>query len=98
MDTSKHGGRNPLVDAVQDLDILGGRGPREAELDAIRGEKVADRVEDDPRFGRVAADPGRGVEAANPAGSFEAFLTMMGGGAGPQALAGTEQAQAGGGE
>lgn len=93
IDTEKTGGRNPLVDAVAELDILGGRGKRDAELDAIRGEKVADRIEDDPRFSRVAADPAKGVEAANPDGSFEAFVAMMGGGmGGPAAMPGIEQA------
>ena len=80
VDTSKHGGRNPLVDAAMDLDILGGRTDAERELDAIRGEKVADRIEDDPRLAaKVAADPEHGVEADNGAGSYEAFLTMFGG-------------------
>jgi hypothetical protein len=60
--------------AVQAISITGDRDLREAELDAMRGEKVADRIEDDPRFGRQAADPDRGVEAANPGGSFEALM------------------------
>lgn len=96
IDTEKTGGRNPLVDAAQDLDIFGGRSAedqeREAELDAIRGEKVADRIEDDPRFSKVAADPAKGVEASNPDGSFEAMLRMFGGGMGPPAMPGIEQA------
>jgi hypothetical protein len=87
IDTKETGGRNPLVDAAQELDILGGRSERDRErdreLDAIRGEKVADRIEDDPRFSKVAADPERGVEAANPDGSFEAMLAMMSGGTSP---------------
>ncbi len=93
IDTEKTGGRNPLVDAAQALDILGGQSEEEKELDRIRGPRVADRIEDDPRFSRVAADPAAGVEASNPSGSFEAFLAMMGGAAGgPVAMPGIEQA------
>lgn len=90
MDTSKHGGRNPLADAALEIDIFGGDSERDAmerELDKIRGEKVADRIEDDPRLKAsrpVAADPGTGVEASNPVGSFEIFQKMMGG---PRGLA-----------
>lgn len=79
VDPDRHGGRNPLVEMAQALDIMGGQDPREAELDRIRGPKVADRIEDDPRFGKVQADPERGVEAANAEGSFEAFMTKFGG-------------------
>ena len=95
IDTDKTGGRNPLVEAAQSLDILGGRSPEEEELDRMRGPKVADRVEDDPRLQLkpVAADPDHGVEAANPVGSFEGFLAMMGGGMGPPALADTDKAR-----
>ena len=94
IDTEKTGGRNPLVDAAQALDILGGKTEEEKELDRIRGPRVADRIEDDPRFSRVAADPRKGVEAENPQGSFEAFMAMMGGGTSP-GMAGVE-AQANG--
>lgn len=83
VDTDKTGGRNPLVEAVKEIDVFAGQPDRDRELDAIRGEKVADRLEDDPRFQRVAADPSRGVEAANGTGSFEALMTLMGGGAKP---------------
>jgi hypothetical protein len=93
IDPDKHGGRNPLVDAAQALDILGGRTPEE-ELDRMRGPRVADRIEDDPRFARVAADPAKGIEAANPDGSFEAMMHMLGGGTSP-AIPGIE-AQANG--
>lgn len=98
IDTEKTGGRNPLVDMAQQLDFLGGRSEEERELDAIRGEKVADRIEDDPRFAPVAADPDKGVEAANPQGSFEAMIRMFGGGMGPAAIPGIEQAASGGGD
>lgn len=64
---------------AMEIDILGGRSEAELELDRIRGEKVADRVEDDPRFNRVAADPAQGVEAANAGGSYEGFMAMFGG-------------------
>lgn len=96
IDTDKTGGRNPLVELAQSLDILGGRTDAERELDEMRGPKVADRVEDDPRLQLkpVAADPGRGVEAANPEGSFEAMIRLMGGGAGKPAMPGIEQAMA----
>lgn len=83
IDTEKTGGRNPLVDAAQALDILGGRTPEEEELDRMRGPVVADRIEDDPRFSRVAADPAKGVEASNPDGSFERMMAMLGGGSSP---------------
>jgi hypothetical protein len=79
IDTKQHGGRNPLVEMAAAIDIFGGKSPEEQELDRIRGPKVADHVEDDPRFGKVAADPAAGVEASNAAGSYEAFMTMMGG-------------------
>lgn len=72
-------GKNPLVEAARDIDIFAGQSARdrerERELDAIRGEKVADDWRDDPRLARpVAADPESGVEAANAAGSFESFM------------------------
>jgi hypothetical protein len=79
VDTKAHGGKNPLVELAASIDIFGGKSPEEQELDRIRGPKVADSVEDDPRFGKVAADPDAGVEAANASGSYEAFMAMMGG-------------------
>lgn len=79
VDTDKTGGRNPLVELAQSIDIFSSKTPEERELDRIRGPKVADRVEDDPRFARVAADPAAGVEAGNSAGSYEAFASMFGG-------------------
>jgi hypothetical protein len=79
VDTEANGGRNPLVELAAGIDIFGGKSPEEQELDRIRGPKVADSIEDDPRFGKVAADPAAGVEASNSAGSFEAFATMFGG-------------------
>ena len=98
IDTEKTGGRNPLVDAAQALDILGGKTEAEKELDRIRGPVVCERWEDDPRFSKVAADPGKGVEASNPSGSFEAMIRMMGGGTSP-AVPGIEaQANGDGGE
>lgn len=79
IDTDKTGGKNPLVELAQSIDILGNKSPEEQELDRIRGPKVADSIADDPRFGKVAADPDTGQEAANGQGSFEAFMTMFGG-------------------
>jgi hypothetical protein len=79
VDTDKHGGRNPLVELAASLDIFGTRSPEEQELDRIRGPRVADRLEDDARFGKTAADPAAGVEASNSEGSYEAFMAMMGG-------------------
>jgi hypothetical protein len=79
IDPAQHGGRNPLVEMAASIDIFGGRSAEERELDRIRGPKVADSVEDDARFGKVAADPEAGVEASNSAGSYEAFMAMMGG-------------------
>ena len=67
IDTDKTGGRNPLVEMAQSLDILGGKTEAERELDEMRGPKVADRGEDDPRLQLarpVAADPRAGVEAS----------------------------------
>lgn len=101
IDTEQTGGRNPLVDLAQSLDILGGKTEAERDLDAMRGPKVADRWEDDPRLQEsrpVAADPARGVEASNPDGSFEAMIKMFGGGgSGKAAMPGIEQAAAEGG-
>jgi hypothetical protein len=97
IDTEKTGGRNPLVEMAQSLDILGGKSEAERALDEMRGPKVADRMEDDPRLQTtrpVAADPDQGVEAANPAGSLEAMIQMFGGGAGKTAIPGIEQAAA----
>lgn len=79
IDTSKTGGKNPLVEMAHAIDIFGAKSPEEQELDRIRGPKVADSIEDDPRFGKVAADPEAGVEASNAAGSYEAFMARMGG-------------------
>ena len=48
----------------------------------MRGPKVSDQWEDDPRLQAsrpVAADPARGIEASNPDGSFEAMIRMFGG-------------------
>lgn len=72
------GRRNPFMDLVEDLSIW----PRELseeekELERMRGERVADSLEDDPRFQgerMVEADPDNGVEASNPGGSFEALM------------------------
>src|SRR6185437_16310187 len=50
IDTDQTGGRNPLVEAAQALDFTGGIDPAEAELDALRGPRVADRIEDDSRL------------------------------------------------
>ncbi len=78
VDTKQTGGKNPLVELAQSIDILGGAGQ---ELDKIRGEKVADDWRDDPRLQRpVAADPEAGVEASNAPASYEGFLAMFGGG------------------
>lgn len=79
VDTSKHGGRNPLVEAAMALSIFGERTAEELELERIRGPQVAARLEDDERFAQRAADPENGVEASNAAGSYEAFMAMMGG-------------------
>jgi hypothetical protein len=79
VDTSKHGGRNPLVEAAREISIFGDKSDAERELDRIRGPRVADSIEDDPRFARVQADPEKGVEAANGAGSYEAMMAMFAG-------------------
>jgi hypothetical protein len=58
---------------------------------------VADDYRDDPRLQvhkPVPADPDKGQEAENAAGSFEAFLSMFGGGAIP-AMPGAEEAGGG---
>lgn len=80
IDVREHGGRNPLVEMAQSIDILAGQSAEEQALAALRGDKVADRIEDDPRLARTAADPATGTEAANATGSYEAFVKMMGGG------------------
>ena len=75
VDTKRTGGRNPLVELAQSIDILAAPG----DLDQLRGERVADNWEDDPRLApRVSADPENGVEAANSPGSYEAFAAMFG--------------------
>lgn len=79
VDTGKTGGRNPLVELARSIDIFGVKTPEEQALDDIRGPVVADDVRNDPRFGQVQADPDKGVEASNAAGSYEAFMAMMGG-------------------
>jgi hypothetical protein len=79
VDPSKHGGRNPLVDAAMAVSIFGEKSAEELELERIRGPQVAARLEDDERFAQRAADPEAGVEASNAAGSYEAFMAMMGG-------------------
>jgi hypothetical protein len=88
------GGRNPLVDAALKISFLG---KADEELDRMRGERVADRIEDDPRFQRVAADPDKGIEAANGAGSFEALMAGWGAStSGAPALAVPEPGEGGG--
>ncbi len=69
-----------MFQAVASIDILRGatESQAERELDAIRGEKVADSVKDDPRLSMVQADPDRGVEASNPSGTFEALMSGWG--------------------
>jgi len=80
VDTEKHGGRNPLIDMAADIDIFGRKSPEEIEQEKLRGPVVARSIEEDPRFqGKVAANPDTGQEAANAAGSYEAFMTLMGG-------------------
>lgn len=76
VDTTKTGGRNPLVDLAASLHII--PTDEDLELERIRGPRVADSIEDDPRFGTVPADPAAGQEAANSSGSFEAMLSMFG--------------------
>ena len=78
VDRDKHGGRNPLVDAAQDLNVFG-KSDRQRELEKVAGEQVAADWHDDPRLHAQAADPAQGVEASNPEGSFEAFIRMFGG-------------------
>lgn len=64
---------------AQAIDLLGGKTDAERELEAMRGPKVADRIEDDPRLqASRPADPEHGVEAANAAGSYEGFLRKFG--------------------
>jgi hypothetical protein len=72
---------------VKEISIFGEKTSEERELDAIRGEKVADRAADDPRFALVPADPERGVEASNAGGSFEALMSGWGGSGGRPAFA-----------
>lgn len=77
----KAGQQNPLVEAAASIDIFAapGTSPEERELDAMRGEKVADDWHDDPRLQMAPAAPESGVEAANVAGSYEGFLKAFGG-------------------
>lgn len=76
----KKGQKNPMLEAAMAISILKQEPtPEERELDEMRGEKVADRLEDDPRFKqnqRIEAhwEDGAWVEASNPVGSFEALM------------------------
>jgi hypothetical protein len=78
----KPGQQNPMLEAAQRVSILPDPPtPEEAELEEMRGPRVADRLEDDPRFQKekmVLADPARGVEASNPRGTFEALMNGWG--------------------
>jgi hypothetical protein len=67
-----------LLREAQELSFTRQRTPEEEALDRLRGPKVADSVDDDPRFAKVAADPATGTEAANGQGSFESFMRMFG--------------------
>lgn len=85
VDTDKSGGRNPIVDAAMRIDIFA-KEDGSKDLDELRGEKVADRPEEDSRLQTarpVAADPRAGVEAANPEGSYESMMRLFGGGPRP---------------
>ena len=84
----------PAGGLAQSLDILGGQTDAERELDEMRGPKVADRAEDDPRLQLkpVAADPGT-TWRPQPGRHFEAMIRMMGGG-GQAAMPGIEQGDA----
>lgn len=73
------GNRNPLVEMATNIDIFAGRTQEDQELERIRGPRVADRIEDDPRFAPIPAQPDKGVEASNAEGSYEAFQAMFGG-------------------
>jgi hypothetical protein len=73
IDVKKSGGRNPLVELAQQIDILRPLDGAESELEALRGPRVADDVADDPRFAQGGAE-----DAANPPGSFEAFSAAFG--------------------
>lgn len=52
----KQGDKNPLLEAAQAISITGGKTPEEIELEALRGEKVADDWRDDPRFAKPAKE------------------------------------------
>jgi hypothetical protein len=80
IDTKQTGGKNPLVELAHAIDIMGEQSDADRELEAMRGPRVADSIEDDPRFAKVAADPEAGQEAANGQGSYEGFMAMFGGG------------------
>jgi hypothetical protein len=76
----KQGQKNPMLEAALAISITGHeKTPEEVALDEMRGPKVADSVEDDPRFQKmVLADPVKGIEASNPSGSFEALMAGWG--------------------
>lgn len=47
----KKGERNPMLDAAQSISFLAmPKSAEEKALDEMRGGRVADRIEDDPRF------------------------------------------------
>jgi hypothetical protein len=68
---------NPMLAAARAISFLGGKSQEADELDAIRGEKVADDWREDPRLQMVPADPDKGIEASNPGGSFEKLMGGM---------------------
>jgi hypothetical protein len=76
----KKGQKNPMLEAALAISIMGHeKTPEEVALEEMRGPKVADSVEDDPRFQKmVLADPVNGVEASNPSGSFEQLMAGWG--------------------
>lgn len=74
VDPSDHGGRNPIMDAADDIHIE--RTPedekRARELDEVRGPEI-------PTRGRaVIKDDGEVVEETIPAGTFEALMGGLG--------------------
>lgn len=69
--------KNPFLEAVQAISITGEgqqQTPEERELEAMRGPKVADRVEDDPRLNGTEKQEGRQGVVSKDGISYPAWL------------------------
>jgi hypothetical protein len=95
VDVSKHGGRNPLIDAAREISITPKRGAKDDE-DSMGSEHEEEKVGGPVASGKIPVDaegnvPGAALGAqdapaggpGNEPGSYEAFMMMFGGGGNP---------------